>query len=135
MRVLARLAATLARADLALHDDRTRGIDEPGARERQECQDRRRRVAPGARHELRRPDVVPVQLRDPVHGRAEQLRVRMVGFVPGAIDRRVAQPVIRREVHDQRAAGPELGEAMGAVRQREEHDIAADDVVVAHELE
>jgi len=134
-RALAGLAPALARADLALHDDRPRRIDEARTRERQEGQERGRRVAARAGDELRRPDLVTMELRDPVHRRAEQLRMRMVAVVPLAVARRVTQPMIRRQIDDERSARPELREPVRAVGQRQEQDVAPGDLVVAHEVE
>ena len=135
VRILSRLTTPLARPDLALDDDRARRIDEAGTRERQEREDRRRRIAAGSGDELRRADLVAVQLGDPVHGGAEQLGVGMVDLVPGSVDRCIAQPVVGRQIDDQRSARPELREPVRAVRQRQEQDVAPGHVLVADELE
>ena len=51
--------------------------DQPGASERGEAEQRRRRVAARGRHEVRGGDRLAVKLRQPVGGVFEQLRVWM----------------------------------------------------------
>src|SRR5919197_2943784 len=135
MAVLARLATTLARADLALDDDRPRAVHDPGAKERKEREDRRGRVAPGAGDAPRAPDLLPVELGDAVGPAIEKARPRVRRSVPAVVVRGIAKPVVAREIDEQRGAVLELVRTVRAVGKREKEDIAAAHILVMDEGE
>ncbi len=135
MRVLRRLAAALARADLAFDHDRTRAIDDVGGEERQQREDRSRRVAARAGQAPRALDAVPVKLGDAVHPAADGVRMWMRLAIPALVIGGVAESMVAREVDDQIGAPFELVGAVRTVRQAEEQHIAPLDVLVPDELQ
>src|SRR5438093_92476 len=135
VRVLRRLAAALARADLAFHDDVARAVDDVGGEEREQGEDRRRRVAAGAGDPRRSFDLAAVHLGDAVDPLAERPRPRMRRAVPGLVVLGVAQAMVGREVDDELRALLELAGSVRTVGEREEEDVAAGHVLVAHELQ
>ena len=81
----------------------------PGAGERGQGEDRGRRVAAGRADDgvglrARRRQLRPVQLRQAVDRRREQLGPRVVEVVPGRVVRGVAEPEVGPEVDDRLAA-------------------------------
>ena len=71
---VARLRAARRGADLGLHDERDRGVEQPGAGERREAEDRRGRETTPGSDQRRRRDLGTVHLGEAVHRRAEQIR-------------------------------------------------------------
>ena len=131
--ILARLASALARADLALDNDGPRTVDHARPEERKERENRRGRIAARAGDPRRGADLIPVELRDAVCPSLKPRRPRVGRAVPAVVGRRIAQPVIARQIDQNRAAVLKLVRAMRAVRQREKEDVAFAHVLVVHE--
>src|SRR5207247_6254900 len=89
VRVLGGLTTTLARADLALHRDRPRAVDDAGGEEREQCEDRRGRIASRAGHARRALDLVAVELRDAIGPLRERLGMRVRLLVPALVVLRI----------------------------------------------
>src|SRR2546425_12959775 len=89
--ILARLSAALAGADLALDDDGPRTVDDIGLEEREQREDRGRRVTTGAGDPFRGLQLVAVKLRDAVHESVEAVGPRGGGAGPTGGVRPVAQ--------------------------------------------
>jgi len=124
-----RLRFAAGTRDPALRIDDEVG-DQPGARDRGEREQRRRRVA------ARRPDnrgrrsaeaceLVTMQLRQSVDGVRKQARLGVVKAVPARIVSWIAQPEVRPEVDDRCASLHEIRRhrRRGAVGQGQEHRV------------
>ena len=94
--VLAGLASTLARTHLALDNDGPCAVDDAGAEQRVEREDRRGRVAARAGDPLRGPDLGSVELGNPIGPTIEHRRPRVGRVIPAVVVRRIAEAVVAR---------------------------------------
>src|SRR3989441_6588479 len=131
--ILARLSAALAGADLALDDAGPRTVDDTGLEEREQREDRGRRVATGAGDPFRGLQVVAVKLRDAVHESVEAVGPRVGRAVPAVVVRRIAKAMVARKIDQHRRAIFELMGTVRSVREREEQHVALSDVLVVDE--
>ena len=122
----AALAARAGRADLRLDHRRQVQVDHPGAEERVEAEDRRRRGAAGAGDEVGGLDLLAVQLRHAVDELAEQVGIRVLVAVPDRVVVRVVQPEVGAQVDDDLRLIAQLRQRLhaDAVRQAEEEHVA-----------
>src|SRR3989441_8271767 len=125
--ILARLSAALAGADLALDDDGPRTVDDIGLEEREQREDRGRRVTTGARDPFRGLQLVAVKLRDAVHESVEAVGARVRRAVPAVVVRRIAKAMVARKIDQHRRAIFKLMGTGRSLRKREEQPGALSD--------
>ena len=123
------VAAGARDAALRVHDEVG---DEPGAGERGEREDRRRRVAARGADDGARPrpiaaELLAVQLGQAVDGGREQVRPRVLEVVPARVVGGVAEPEVGAEVDHRLPASEELVDPARdrAVGEGEEHRLGA----------
>ncbi len=126
MRRERRRIAPLARSNFDVHDDWTRRVEQMCARQRQQREIGRGRVAAHAAHVLRVAYFVAMQFGQAVHKFADPVRRAMRFAVPFFVRRQITQAKIRAQIHDARRERGERLDALlrFAVRQRKEQHIA-----------
>ena len=122
--VLLERASGPGHARLCIDDD-VRGVDEFGADDRQEREQRRRRIASRAGDESRGCDLFAVKLRQPVGGLVDEMRGDMLTPVPFGVSAGIPEAEIGRHVDDFDTLGQRRDNILSrAVRKPAEHGIA-----------
>ena len=106
-------------------DDDAGRLDQAGPEQRGEGQPGRGRIATGGGDQGRPVEAGPEQLGQAERGLGQQLRRRMLLAVPGGIERRIVQPEIGRQIHDDPDPLPQGWHhpLRLPVRQGAEHDV------------
>ena len=117
-------------------------LDEPGARQRREREERRGRIAArraddADRRVDERRQLLAMELRQTVDRVLEEVGARMLEAVPARVVGRVAQSEVGALVDDRRARGDEVGDELrrGAVREGEEDRVRGRQLGVDVEIE
>ena len=113
-----RLVAGFAGTDQHVDDRR---FDNSGGGQRPQGQNGRRRVTPGAGHQVRIAQRLPVQFRDPVDKAAQQIRARMRAAVPARVSGGVSEPEVGAQVDDPSGDLAELVHPSSRLPVREAH--------------
>ena len=128
-------AARAGGARLRVDYDRPR-IDQIAPNQRDQSEQRPGRIASGIRHDSRLAQLAHMELAEAVNRFLEQRGRGMLGAVNRAIDGRVLEAKIRRQVHHFDPAGDQLGDHRGAgpLRQARDGDLGTADEQVRPQL-